>query len=167
MSSLSEVKTRRAAPEDHPEVVRLWRHMMDYHHSLDPRFALDRRANEEFAQYLVDIQESFLHAIFVATVGEQIVGYIIVAEMDNPAVFAMKRYGFVCEVCVDPEHTGEGIGHLLFERAFRWFRRRGLTSVQLNVSPRNESGLHFYHQLGFRPFLEVLWKDLEEDKKSK
>jgi len=157
------IKTRRAALEDIGPIARLWRHMMDGHRALDVRFALDRRAEEEFAEYLRDVLENYLHAVFVATREEEIVGYAVVAEMENPPVFELKRYGFVCEICVAPRQEGQGIGKVLFERATRWFKLRGLTVVQLNVSPHNARGVRFYEQLGFKPFLNILWLDLSPD----
>jgi ribosomal protein S18 acetylase RimI-like enzyme len=139
--------------------------MMDAHRALDARFALDRRADEEFAEYLREILDNYLHGIFVATREEEVVGYAIVAEMENPPVFEPKRYGFVCEICVAPRQEGQGIGKVLFERTRRWFERRGLTVVQLNVSPRNERGLKFYEELGFKPFLNILWLDLAQGRR--
>lgn len=166
MSMAKPIKTRRAAADDAGAIGHLWRHMMDAHRALDARFALDRRAGEEFAEYLQDILGNYLHAVFVATREEEVVGYTIVAEMENPPLFELKRYGFLCEICVDPRHEGQGIGKALFERATRWFKRRGLTVVQLNVSPGNDKGLRFYGELGFKSFLNILWLDLLQDRKA-
>lgn len=163
LSMAKPIQTRRAALEDIGHIVRLWRHLMDGHHALDARFALDCRAEEAFAEYLQDILGNYLHAVFVATREEEVIGYAIVAEMDNPPVFELKRYGFVCEICVGPGQEGQGVGKVLFERATRWFKRRGLSVVQLNVSPHNVRGMRFYEQLGFKPFLNILWLDLPPD----
>jgi len=155
------IRTRRASREDLDVICRLWRHLMDYHESFDPRFELDREAEAEFKQYVLDILDNYLHAVFVATRDEKVLGYTIVAEMENPAVFRLKRYGFVCEICVDPQTQGAGVGQALYERAVRWFKRRNLSVVQLNVAPGNEAGRKFYERLGFKPFLNILWLDLE------
>jgi GNAT superfamily N-acetyltransferase len=162
LSEEIRIRTRRAGIEDAPAIKGLWRHMMDYHVELDPRFAMDGRANEHFELYLTDTLNNFDHAVFVATRENQIVGYTIVAEMENPAVFKLKRYGFICEICTGPEHKGKGVGRVLFDRAVRWCKRRGLEVVQLNASPLNEAGKTFYQQLGFKPFLDILWLDLKE-----
>ena len=126
--------------------------MMDSHASLHPKgFALDPRSDEEFQTYLREILSNYLHAVFIATRKEEVVGYTIIAEMENPPVFSLKRYGFICEICVDPGCQGEGIGKVLFDRAARWFKRRELNIIQLNVSNGNEAGMKFYNRLGFAP----------------
>lgn len=166
MDDTSSVQTRRAGRDDLPEIGRLWRHMMEAHRKLHPEgFTLDRAADSEFLAYLTDILENYLHAVFVATKEDCVVGYAIVAEMENPSVFALKRYGFICEICVDPALQGGGVGHALFGRARRWFERRGLTVVQLNVAPGNQAAKRFYENLGFQPFLETLWMDLKPPRK--
>jgi ribosomal protein S18 acetylase RimI-like enzyme len=161
------VITRRAARSDADAISALWRQMMDYHARLDDRFALDPGASQDFTAYLDDILENYIYAVFVACERgkEQILGYTIVTEMDNPPVFRLKRYGFISEICVAEGHQGRGVGKALLDRANRWFRRRGLKVAQLNVSPHNKTGLEFYHKRGFSTFLEILWLDLEEDKK--
>ena len=138
--------------------------MMEDHQSFDSRFQLDARADEEFEEYFSTILGSYSNAIFVATGADSVVGYTIVAEMENPAVFELKKYGFLCEISVDPGFAGRGVGRILFDRARRWFKRRGLEVIQLNVSRKNEPGLRFYSQLGFRPFLDILWLDLQSPK---
>ncbi len=166
MNDTPSIQTRRAAQDDLPEICRLWRHMMEAHQQLHrDGFALDRAADNEFLTYLQDILENYLHAVFVATKDERVAGYAIVAEMENPSVFALKRYGFICEICVDPALQGGGVGHALFERARRWFERRGLKVVQLNVAPGNQAAKRFYENLGFQPFLETLWVDLKPPRK--
>lgn len=160
MSDPPKLKTRRASSDDFPAIGRLWKAMMDRHQQGDARFTLERGAATAFQRYLHDVLNNYYYAIFVSTIDAEVVGYAIIAEMDNPEVFQLKKYGFICEISVDENRQRRGIGQALFDRAKRWFLRRGLKVVQLNVSPRNREALEFYHKLGFEPFLEILWKDL-------
>jgi len=161
MTEKSRVRTRRAVPEDIPAIGRLWRQMIDFHSSLDSHFALNPQADAHYEEHLSNLIEDYLFAVYVAFTEEGTAGYVIIAEMENPPFFEPRRYGFICEICVDNHFQGRGVGKSLVERAVRWCRRRQLKSLQLNTSPKNETALQFYAKQGFKPFLTTLWLDVE------
>jgi ribosomal protein S18 acetylase RimI-like enzyme len=50
---------------------------------------------------------------------------------------------------VSPEHRGEGIGRLLYERFFEEVRAQGRSIVRCVTSPTNERSIAFHEALGF------------------
>jgi ribosomal protein S18 acetylase RimI-like enzyme len=52
-------------------------------------------------------------------------------------------------VGVSPEHRGEGIGRLLYERFFEEVRAQGRSIVRCVTSPTNERSIAFHEALGF------------------
>jgi ribosomal protein S18 acetylase RimI-like enzyme len=56
---------------------------------------------------------------------------------------------YVHFVGVAPEHRGEGLGRLLYERFFADARAGGRTVVRCVTSPQNEGSVAFHRALGF------------------
>lgn len=133
---------------------------MDYHLSLDPRFELAHDNESAYLEYLLSIHNNFDYAIFVAETGGEVAGYTIGMILNNPPVFALDRYGFISEMAVDGTLRRNGIGMGLWEHVRRWFHRRGVTVIQLNVSPRNELGYNFWKKVSCNDFLHILWHDI-------
>ena len=53
------------------------------------------------------------------------------------------------DLFVDPEWRRRGCASHLIAEAFRLLRRRGVTTVEVQVMSSNEAALAFYHKLGF------------------
>jgi len=156
------MRIRRMMREDIEAVSRLWLAMMREHESRDRHFALaSGNPEENFRDYLNEVLEKQDAIVYVAENGGEVIGYILALIFDNPGIFELRQYGFIGEMSVAEEHRRGGVGRQLWERAVGWFRRKGITVIQLNVSPRNETGLAFWDSLGFEDFLRVKWLDLE------
>lgn len=56
---------------------------------------------------------------------------------------------YVHFVGVSPEHRGEGLGRMLYERFFEDARASGRTVVRAVTSPANEQSVGFHRALGF------------------
>ena len=154
------VEIRRGTADDFPAVLQLWQEMMQYHHGRDPRFQIAANGEEAYLGYLNDVVENFDFNLLVAARKEQVVGYTIAAIMVNHAILALPQYGFIAEMAVTESERGQGTGERLWKAAVDWFRRRGTTVVQLNVSPKNEKGQRFWRRLGCDDFLDILWYDI-------
>lgn len=161
--SMSGGSIRRAKKEDLPFVVRLWKEMMDHHLSIDPRFELSLDNEGAYLDYLYSVYDNYDYAIFVLEEDAAIVGYAIAMILNNPPVFALARYGFIAEMCVTRELRRRGLGETMWNHVRRWFKRRGVNVIQLNVSPRNESGYDFWRKVGCGEFLRIMWHDIPPD----
>ncbi len=160
-----DVEVRRAVSDDLPRVTALWQEMMAYHLSLDPRFELSHNSEEAYLEYLKSIFENYDYAIFIAVVEGNIVGYTIGIILTNPEVFALDRYGFIAEMMVSESQQRSGVGRHLWLSVRRWFYRRGLSVIQLNVSPRNGRGYDFWKRVGCDEFLHIMWHTIPKDLK--
>lgn len=154
------INVRIASRGDYPEITRLWQQMMRYHEGRDPRFTTVPDAPKACERYLRSRASSRDSTILVAAGEGGIVGYSLLTILENPAVFQLRRYGFVAEMCVDEAFRRQGIGRRLWEHAVGWFRRKGIRVVQLNVASVNEEGRRFWQAVGCREYLQVLWYDI-------
>jgi len=157
---MAEVTVRRATLEDLESLLDLWQEMMDYHARLDRRFrpAADGRAH--FREVVQECMADELWRVFVAVAGDELVGYIIGHSAENPPVFEMRCYGFVSDICVAPGWRCTGVGRKLFAVIRDWFRRHGLTVVQLNVAAFNPVSRAFWQEMGLQDYLNRMWLEI-------
>jgi ribosomal protein S18 acetylase RimI-like enzyme len=157
---MSEVHVRRATPQDEEAVLQLWQEMMDYHAHLDPRFQPSPDGKEHFHAALKEWMDDDSRCVLVAVADGEVIGYIIGRLAENPPVFALRRFGYVTDICVAPPWRRLGVGRKLFAALQEWFRQQGLTVVQLNVAALNPTSQAFWRAMGFQDFLNQMWLDL-------
>lgn len=160
---MPKIEIRRATQSDLPKVQQLWLEMMEYHLSLDPRFELAHDSKEAYLEYLHSIIDNYDYAIFIAEADGEVTGYTIGLILTNPAVFSLARYGFIAEMMVTATHQRSGIGNYLWTHIRRWFYRRGISVIQLNVSPHNQRGYNFWKRVGCTEFLHIMWHTIPND----
>lgn len=160
---MTSLTIRRATPEDLPRITELWKEMMDYHLSLDPRFEMSVDSKEAYLDYLFSVLDNYDYAIFAAVKKKEIIGYTIGMILANPPVFALDRYGFIAEMAVTASERRSGMGHQMWDHIRQWFKRRGIDVVQLNVSPLNERGYKFWQESGCDEFLHIMWHNIPKD----
>ncbi|RJP32897.1 MAG: GNAT family N-acetyltransferase [Candidatus Omnitrophota bacterium] len=160
---MTDLKVRRAKLEDLPHVTALWKEMMDYHLSLDEHFEMVSNSDKAYLDYLVSVIDNYDYAILIAEKNGAIVGYTIGMILVNPAVFSLARYGFIAEMAITASEQHAGIGEQLWLHVRKWFFRRGIEVIQLNVSPRNKKGYNFWQKMGCSEFLHIMWHDIPKD----
>ena len=60
-----------------------------------------------------------------------------------------RTNGHVCQVSVDPDTQGQGLGTVLLVAALQAMRRRGLSTASLSVTVGNSRAYSLYGRLGF------------------
>jgi ribosomal protein S18 acetylase RimI-like enzyme len=89
--------------------------------------------------------------LFVAEVGEKLVGFVHAVIRDAPAisVFVPRRYAIVDGIGVKSEFQNHGIGRMLMDTVHEWAIAKGATSIELNVYEFNKTAIAFYQRLGY------------------
>ena len=150
---------RRARTEDVEPIVVLWREMLDYHVPLDPRFELSPAAPIVMGQWIEAALENERAAVFVAeTSPGALDGYCHATIQEYPAIVPRVLCGYVSELTVRPRRRG--IGSRLLETAHAWFREKGITYAEVNVSVKNQAARSFWRKHGYTDFIERLRRDL-------
>lgn len=89
--------------------------------------------------------------IYVAKIGQKIVGYIIIDIIEKKNSF--MRYRKLLDVdtlCVDENYRGRGIGTKMLKFAQEIGRKNNCTDIYLTVNPENEKAIKVYENLGMR-----------------
>jgi ribosomal protein S18 acetylase RimI-like enzyme len=158
------IVVRRGTIADTPEMLRLWREMMDVHAQADARFrprpspAGEQAMGEHLRK---DVWDSEDWCVFVAEDGERLVGQIVGMMREPYPVFEPGRHGYVTDVVVDEAARAKGVGRALFEALKVWFRARGADHIKLQVAHHNRPAQAFWRALGCTDFMHTLWYDLE------
>src|SRR2546423_1090776 len=141
-------EARRAGPADAPELVRLRGVMLASLDGREPRRGPWRRHAEEYlrerldgpslAAFVVDRPggSGTLAACAVGTIEYRLGG------PDNPTGTA----GYVFNVATDPDQRRRGYSRACLSGLLDWYRRSGVTKVDLRASPEGEP---LYAALGF------------------
>lgn len=159
------LSVRPATEDDLVEMSRLWREMMDYHAKVEPRFRpLPPPAGEEawMSHMRKNVFGSEDSCIFVAEMGNRIVGQMIGLLRDEYAVFEPAQFGYVTDVAVDPAVRRNGVGRMLFEAVKNWFRERGVSRLRMMVAHNNTVSQPFWRAMGCTDYMDILWYDLME-----
>jgi ribosomal protein S18 acetylase RimI-like enzyme len=147
---------------DLPRIHTLVAEMQDFERGIDPRLlpgdamavaytrALRRRCADEMGE------------IFVAAWDGDVIGFVAVSarvvgqELDEPP----GSYALVTDLSVTASHRGRGTGRALLRAAEEYAGTRGAREIRIVALAENPTASGLYRSVGFRPYLEVLRKDL-------
>ncbi len=154
---------RPATEADQPEMLRLWREMMDFHAQVEPRFRplpppLGEKAWEKHLHEDVWGNEDW--CVFVAEAEGRLVGQIMGVLRDQVPVFEPGQHGYVTDIVVDQTARRSGVGRALFEALQEWFRGRGVSNLQLIVAHNNPVSQAFWRAVGCTDYMDLMWYDL-------
>ena len=141
---------RAGRREDAEEAARLWMRSAQEHTSHDPVYATAPGAEKTMRRFLADLARNGYAFVFVATVGEKMVGFVSGELREGSPTFLPKTWASVDDVFVLPEYRNGGIGRALIASVEGWARRKGANGVSLQVAAANARGRKFYEDLGFR-----------------
>jgi len=103
-------------------------------------------APEEVAPRLSQITQDEHHALFVAEVDGEVVGWIHVVTYP---LLEMDLHAELGGLVVDEGHREQGIGRLLMHRAEEWVRGRGCREMRIRSNVARTSSHQFYKKIGF------------------
>ncbi|MGD8243827.1 MAG: GNAT family N-acetyltransferase [Anaerolineae bacterium] len=155
---------RPATEDDLPQMLRLWREMMDFHAECDRRFrpGSSPEAEQAWTKHLrEDIWPSDRWCALVAEVDGRLVGQILGELRETLPVFEAVKFGYVTDIVVDPQARRRRIGEALFQALKAWFAQRGTSHLRLQVAHHNPASQAFWREMGCTDYMDTLWYDLE------
>lgn len=157
-----QVVTRRALEQDVERLAELFVAFHNFHAEgvpgyLRPVGPPDGELREAVRRILADSEA----AVFLAEVGEAVVGFAEIYIKENPggpAVVA-RKYGLLQSLFVTGERRGAGIGSRLVAAAHAWALERGATEVSLDTWEFPAGPQRFYESLGYTTARrQLVWK---------
>jgi GNAT superfamily N-acetyltransferase len=154
---------RRAAENDAPALGRLGALLMRVHYSFDPQRFLPPGSNPEagYGRFLRSQLRDEDSAVFVAVKEGAVVGYVFAGLEPLSWKELRDACGFIHDVAVDEAGRRLGIATALIEAAVEWLRSRGAPRVVLWTADRNVAARRLFEQLGFRPTMVEMTRELK------
>lgn len=94
---------------------------------------------------LRELKENKFATLLVATVNEEVVGYV-----DFWVTFDSAT---ICQIAVHPNYQRQHIGSLLLEEVLKECYAKKVLTITLEVRESNSKGINFYTKHGFNQFL--------------
>ena len=159
---MNGLRIRDARRYDSEGIGNLWRELMQFHRSLDPRFDYAPEAEHRYIRHVLEMMRSRDARVIVAeeALTGQLVGYLM-GELQTRYVSPVPgTYGFISDAFVREDQRQRGVGTALFEEARRWFVSRKALAIELYVAESNPMGQKFWQTLGLEPYIKLLHLDL-------
>lgn len=151
---------RSAVTDDTPAITAIWQEFMDFHAQRDRHFTRADDGHRRFADFVSGRMEHHNSCVAVADQAGQVVGYCLAMISHYPPVFVYDTYGAISDLAVRAEFRRQGIGAALVRHACGWFADRDIRRIELRVATTNEASTAFWRKMGFRPYMEVLYKNV-------
>lgn len=144
---------------DMQDITRLYRALNTDMSRLQPEMFRPADANDEFIR---SVLESGSEDILVAREGSRVLGLALVQEKDTPPypAFIPRRYTYLMDLVVDPDHRGRGIGRALMGAVKDWAKSRNAEFIELGVLAQNKDAIRLYESLGFKDSRKTMQLDL-------
>ncbi len=156
-----EAQVLQGQERDLPEVVRLWELLMDEHAAFDHHFRRRSLSGLHLRQSLLVQLSQPEHLLLVVRCGFRIVGFLTAQVLRAP-LFHTSRIGQIVDVFLLPEWRSQKVGEELVKLAVEWFHSMELTQIDLNVAIDNQVGRGFWAKHGFKPYLHVVSRFVQE-----
>ena len=145
----------KATKAEIPEIIKLNRLLLDYHHHLDNYWVAGSKFTREFLKH---VKENILNPDYywlVARIEDKVVGYFY-ANIVKKYATVVKRAGYISDGFVLAKYRRLGICRAATSEIVRWLKRRKIKLVELRVSSINHSSLQTWRKIGFIPYAHTL-----------
>lgn len=129
---------------------------------IDDRLASGESMADAYLEYLFEQCKTCVGRIFVVESDDTVVGFVCVLArvphegLDEPP----GHYAFITDLIVRERFRLRGFGVALLDEAERWAKAAGATDLRIGVLSENAGAMRLYRRAGFKPYSEILAKQL-------
>lgn len=122
--------------------------VVDYHRRIDSYykpFSKFKNLKAEAESWLKD--KDLL--VLAAEDGGELIGYFRGSAESAPDYVDRDKIGIVYDVFILEPYRRQGIAKMFFAQARKWFLKKRVKNIELNVDARNSAAIKFWKELGF------------------
>jgi len=154
-----EIVIRPAQQTDINDIFALWCESMRYHEEMDPFiFGFDVTRAQQARKFLSEHMEKESSIVLVALKNRNIVGYLLGSICARQPFQKLHEIGHIYDIVVTEAERRHGIGTMLLQKVFVFFREKDHDTVMLSVSDKNSAALRFYEKHGFETYVRNMVK---------
>ena len=139
-----------------PEIMILWKDLMDYHNDLDLFFTRRKEGHINFKMHLMECIKSDDACVFIAEEKGEVLGYILGKIEQYPPVFETEKYVEIYDMYVKKSFRRQKIGSQLVNQLVDFFKKKGVTRIEMKVSSKNKTGILFWKKQGFDEYMKLM-----------
>ena len=151
MHERSAVSIREAVRRDAEQISALWLAIMQEHEQMDERWQL---ADDAPKRWLNDLRwwvEDDVHRVLVASVGDDLVGFIHAYLWEDLPIYANGTEVFIATLYVTASMRRKGIASALMEQVREWAIEVRAVRLRLGILSGNEEGIAFWESQNAMP----------------
>ncbi|NRB46147.1 MAG: GNAT family N-acetyltransferase [Saprospiraceae bacterium] len=147
------MKIRKARKEDLEQIMQIWLDFMEYLQTINPDYYAVELDKEAFLDYLNGMLGQEEGNLLVATMGMEVLGFILARQEMLPGWFGGAKLGLIRYLAVKQGQQERGVGKALVSTTLAWFREQGIRRIELYVLDDLPAST-FWKKLGFQPLME-------------
>lgn len=155
---ISDVEIRHSLPSDVETVVALAVRIHEFGPPPWRNPAQMAEIDRDQARSAV-LEPNTERAVLVAVRQGEVVGFVHLCALTD--YYGARPHGHVCDLVVDPDHEGRGIGRALLEAGEAWARGSGYAWLTISVFEDNVRAARIYENAGFGRDLLKMVKPLD------
>ncbi len=152
----------KARKSDIPDILEIWKELMDFHVPFDSRYTRSDDAEESMGENLERLIEAEDALVIVGVENTKVLGFGIARIDKYPPVFIKQTCGSIADLAVCSGHRRKGLGELMLKEMLDWFQSQGIDRVELRVASMNTVGYSFWRKHGFTDYMHIMYRDLPE-----
>jgi ribosomal protein S18 acetylase RimI-like enzyme len=158
-----KINIRKAIAEDYSVLIGLFDEIDVIHRDNLPHLFQKPIGPVRELDYYLGLISDESTAVLIAEMDGKIVGFVHAFARTAPdfPILVPRHFAIVDSIVVKVEYQKQGIGRRLLEAIEEWSKRKGASSIELNVYEFNEEAITFYEGLGYKTFSRRLSKELE------
>ena len=148
------IKIRKATHDDVKSITSLWCEFMDLHNNYDNYYKRAKNGSKVFSEFIKKQISEGNSLVLVGLINKVICAYLAAKIEYRPAVFSARKYGLISDIAVAEKYRRHGIGEKIYSEAIEWFKKRKIKRIELTVATSNPISIKFWSKLGFKPYSE-------------
>ncbi len=147
------MEIRKARNEDLEQIIQIWTDFMQYLQEVNANYYAAEVDERAFLHYLNGMLGQETANLLVASMGEEVLGFILARQELLPAWFGESKLGLIRYLAIKRGQQERGVGKALVSATLAWFVELGIERIELYVLEGLPTST-FWKKLGFQPLME-------------
>lgn len=152
------IKISQAKKQDMKQAVELVRRLPEIYNQRDPFYRLEKNYSRKHVPYLKKLFQKGVY--FLAKDNDQIAGVLIATVQKRIPIFDVKKGGIIKDIFIHPDYRRQGLATKLLREAQRYFKKKKIKFIELQVKSDNCPALKAYEKFGFEEYKKMMRKKI-------
>jgi ribosomal protein S18 acetylase RimI-like enzyme len=129
--------------------------MARFHAKQGAYWRIKPNCKKGYVLYMQEVAKAQDKVVFIAEDGVMPVGFVLAQMSKRARIFVQNEHGLIVDLAVTKDYRRCGVGEKLVRQAIRWFRAKGIKTIEMRVSTANPVASAFWSKMGFEPYMTM------------